>query len=61
MAQGTCSKCGTAVVDGTMRENGGAIYCVTCYERNVPVWRRTTDDDPTARSAALSSTHPRNR
>jgi len=46
MADGTCFKCGTTVTAGALRLNGGRAYCVPCYEKNVPLWARTTDDAP---------------
>jgi len=60
MAEGTCFKCGTTVTAGALRTNGGRAYCVPCYNKNVPVWTRTTDDDPTAK-AAMRSAPPRDQ
>ena len=60
MVEGTCFKCGTTVTAGALRLNGGRVYCVPCYNKNVPVWTRTTDDDPTAKAAMLSAP-PRDR
>jgi len=55
MADGTCFKCGTTVTAGALRTNGGRAYCVPCYDRNVPVWSRTTEDDPATKATAFSS------